>query len=300
MPTSPLPDGPVSGWNHGDVLANGVRLHFVRRGEGPPVVLLHGFPEFWYSWRYQIVALAAAGYAVFAPDLRGYNTSEKVPGVAAYDIDVLVADVVAFVDRCCGGKAFLVGHDWGGIVAWYAAIQHPERFTRLAILNAPHPGPFGRDLFTTDQWIRSLYVLFFQLRGLSEAALRFRNCWLIERVFATEVFNEDAFAHGEVAHYKEAMTRPGALTAALSYYRAAVRRRRRLGTTDPRPIAIPTLVLWGDRDPHLRAGLADGLERWVTDVTVRHFPASGHWIQLDEPDLVSRSLAEFFASTEAS
>lgn len=292
--TTPREMPTVAEWTHEDVHAGSVRLHVVRAGSGPSVVLLHGFPEFWYSWRYQIPALAGAGFSVVAPDQRGYNTSEKPQDVAAYRIDALVADVVALVDRVCGGRAFLVGHDWGGIVAWYAAMRHPDRFAKLAIVNAPHPAAFARDFWTTRQWIHSLYMFLFQLPVLPEALIRARNWKSLERIFERDVSNPDAFGHGEVARYKEAMSRPGALTSALNWYRAAFRHTRLRGTSDVLPMRIPTLLLWGERDQYLRASLTEGLEPWVPDLVVKRYPAAGHWLQLDEPEEVSRELVEFF------
>jgi len=294
---NPAPPSTADGWHHEDVLAGGVRLHVVRAGRGPGVVLLHGFPECWYSWRYQIGALADAGFSVIAPDMRGFNTSEKPHGVRAYEIETLVADVVALVDRTCEGRAFLVGHDWGGIVAWYAAMRHPERFAKLVILNAPHPAAFARDFWTTRQWIHSLYAFLFQVPRLPEALIRARDWRALDEVFRREVYNPDAFAHGEFTHYKEAMGQPGALTSALHYYRAALRRSRRVGVSDVRPIEVPTLLLWGERDPHLRTSLAVGLERWVKDLTVKRVPEAGHWLQLDEPEMVAREMIGFFAAT---
>ncbi len=280
-------------WRHEEVLACGVRLHVVRAGQGKPVVLLHGFPEFWFSWRLQIAALAGAGLHVVAPDMRGYNTSEKPPGVAQYEIGKLVADVVALIDHLGVDKASVVAHDWGGIVAWYLAMWHPERVERLAILNAPHPGAYRRDLFTTDQWRRSWYVAFFQLPWLPEVALRAGNFASLERVFTGDIRTRAAFAHDEVLHYKMAFRHPGALTSAINYYRAAVRRAARGTPEDLRPIMCPTLVLWGERDRYLSPTLASGLEAYVHDLRVELFPEAGHWLQLDEPARVTALLTEF-------
>jgi pimeloyl-ACP methyl ester carboxylesterase len=290
----PIPASTAQEWRHEDIVAGDVRLHVVRAGEGPAVVLLHGFPEFWFSWRYQIGALVDAGFSVVAPDMRGFNTSEKPHGIAAYDIDALVADVVALVDRTCDGRAFLVGHDWGGIVAWYAAMRHPEHFAKLIVINAPHPFPFARDFWTTRQWIHSLYGFLFQVPRLPEALIRARNWRSLDDLFGREVYNPDAFSHGEVGRYKEAMGQPGALTSAIHYYRALSRRWRRLGIADIRPIEIPTLLLWGERDPHLLVSLTEGLESWIADLTVERVAQAGHWLQLDEPELVSRRIGEFF------
>jgi len=295
MTTHPSPPA-AADWTHDDIVAGEVRLHVVRAGTGRPVVLLHGFPEFWFSWRYQIPALAAAGYAAVAPDMRGYNTSEKPHGVAAYGIDALVADVVALVDRIGNGPAFLVGHDWGGIVAWYAAMRHPERFEKLVVLNAPHPATYARDFWTTSQGLRSFYWLLFQLPRLPEALIRARDWRAIDEMFRREVFNTDAFARGEIGRYKEALARPGAITSMVNYYRAIFRHARRVGISDLKPIGIPTLLLWGERDPHLCPSLASGLEPWVTDLTVRRLRGAGHWIQMDEPEVVSNAMLEFFAA----
>jgi len=283
-------------WKHEDVDVGSVRLHLVRAGAGRPVILLHGFPDFWLSWRYQIAALSAAGFEAIAPDLRGYNTSEKPAGVAAYDVDLLVADIVGLADRLCGGRALLVAHDWGGIVAWYAAMQHPERFEKLVVINSPHPAAFARDFWRSEQFLRSFYMFLFQIPRLPEALIRARNFRSLERLYAREVAGRDAFAHGEVELYKRALGQPGALTSALNFYRAAFRRARRTRGSDVAPIRIPTLLLWGDRDPHLRRSLASGLEQWVPDITVRHSPSSGHWLQLDEPDFVSRELIQFLGN----
>ncbi len=282
-------------WTHEDVVAGEVRLHVVKAGAGKPVLLLHGFPEFWFSWRYQIADLAAANFHVVAPDMRGYNTSEKPHGVAAYDIRKLVADVVALIDHLGVEKVSVVAHDWGGIVAWYLAMWHPERVERLAILNAPHPAAYRRDLFTTDQWRRSWYVLFFQLPWLPEAMLRARDFAFIERTLSSDVSNLDAFANNETRQYKAAFKHPGALTSAINYYRGAGRSAARGAIDDVRPIACPTLVVWGERDRYLSPTLANGLEAHVSDLQVRRLPGAGHWVQLDEPGKVSAMLVEFLS-----
>ncbi|MBI5504315.1 MAG: alpha/beta hydrolase [Deltaproteobacteria bacterium] len=287
-------------WRHEEVVACGVRLHVVQAGRGKPVLLLHGFPEFWFSWRLQIAALAGAGLHVVAPDMRGYNTSEKPRGIAEYEISKLVADVVALIDHLGVDEASVVAHDWGGIVAWYLAMWHPERVERLAILNAPHPGAYRRDLFTTDQWRRSWYVAYFQLPWLPEASLRAGNFAFLERVFTGDVRACEAFAHDEVLHYKMAFKHPGALTSAINYYRAAIRRAARGTPEDLRPIVCPTLVLWGERDRYLSPTLANGLETYVHDLRVERFPEAGHWLQLDEPARVTALLTEFLCQSPGS
>src|SRR5262249_33835635 len=154
---------PSEPWAHRHALVGGLRLHYVEAGAGPPVLLLHGFPEFWYSWRHQLPALAGAGFRAWAPDLRGYNESEKPAGVRNYRVRLLVEDVAGLIRHTGAGRATVVGHDWGGVIAWRLAMDRPELVERLVILNAPHPGAFLRELRNPAQWLRSAYVLFFQL-----------------------------------------------------------------------------------------------------------------------------------------
>ncbi|MEW5931062.1 MAG: alpha/beta hydrolase [Gemmatimonadota bacterium] len=280
---------PAEPWTHRDAVVNGVRLHYVEAGEGPLVVLLHGFPEFWYEWRHQIPALAAAGFRVAAPDMRGYNLSDKPEGVDAYRIEPLVEDVAGLVRHLGVERAHLVGHDWGGVVAWYFAMLRPELLDRLAILNAPHPAAFAREIVKPDQMLRSAYAGFFQLPAVPELALRAADFALLERVLRTEPARPGAFTDVDVERYKEAFARPGALTASLNYYRAFAR-----GDKPPvRPVAAPTLLVWGEKDPHLVVRLTEGLEEWVPGIRVERIPEASHWVAADEPELVSRLLAGF-------
>ncbi|HYB99155.1 MAG TPA: alpha/beta fold hydrolase [Candidatus Limnocylindrales bacterium] len=280
-------------WRHEQSLIGGIRLHLVRAGAGSPVILLHGFPDFWFTWRYQLPALAAAGLEAIAPDMRGYNTSEKPAGVASYRIDALVSDVVGIIDHVGAQKAHIVGHDWGGIVAWYVAMHRPERVDRLVISNAPHPATYQRDLFATDQWQRSWYMLFFQIPWLPEAMLRAGNARAIERMIRRHIYNRDAYAHDEALHQKMALLQPGTLTAAINYYRAAMRPSSRRSLQSLRKITAPTMVVWGERDFALRSSLVEGLEPWVADLRVHRLPDAGHWAHLDEPERVSQLLVEF-------
>jgi pimeloyl-ACP methyl ester carboxylesterase len=275
---------------------NGVRLHYVEAGEGPLVVLLHGFPQFWYAWRYQIPALARAGYRVIALDMRGYNLSEKPRGVRHYDVDALAADAAALVQRLDPAGATLIGHDWGGAVAWRAAERHPAAVRRLVILNAPHPATFARELRTPSQLLRSSYILFFQLPWIPELVIRARNFALLGRVLRRDPARPHAFTDEDVRRHKEALARPGALTAALDYYRAAARRPR--GVLDPRGAARveqPALVIWGDRDRYLRPELTRGLERWVPHVRVEHLADASHWVMDDAPERVNELVLRFVA-----
>ncbi len=163
------------GWAHHFASVNGIRLHYVEAGTGPLVILLHGFPEFWYSWRHQLTALSEAGFRVVAPDQRGYNESDKPAGVSAYRIENLTADIAALVRHLGEPSAHIVGHDWGGVVAWHLPLHHPGLVRRLVILNAPHPALFVQALSRPAQLLRSWYIFFFQLPWLPEWALRRRN-----------------------------------------------------------------------------------------------------------------------------
>jgi pimeloyl-ACP methyl ester carboxylesterase len=271
---------------------NGVRLHIVEAGSGPPVLLLHGFPEFWYSWRHQLPALAVAGYRAVAPDLRGYNESDKPPGVASYRSARLVEDVAALIEELGAGPAAVVGHDWGGVVAWLLAMRRPELVRGLVVLNAPHPATFPAELRRARQLFRSWYMFFFQLPWLPEAALRFRDFALLGRTLRRGPARRGAFTEEDIEEYKAAMAKPGALSAATNYYRAAFRFRREEADR-LRPVLGPVLVVWGDRDASLNPHVLDGIDAWAPEARVVHVPRASHWVQNDEPELVNRTLIDF-------
>jgi epoxide hydrolase 4 len=276
-------------WTHREERLNGVRLHRVEAGEGPPVLLLHGFPEFWWGWRRQLPALAGAGFRAVAPDLRGYNFSEKPRGIAAYRMERLAEDAAALIEALGPEPADLVGHDWGGVIAWYTAMLHPGRVRRLVVMNAPHPVAFRRELRRGGQALRSWYAGFFQLPLLPEAALRAAGYRLLDRVFERAAGRPGVFAEEELARYREAAARPGALTSMLHYYRAAVRHPR----PRPRPVPHPTLLLWGERDPALSPRLTRGLGPWVPGLRVHRLPRAGHWVQHEAADEVNDLLVRF-------
>jgi pimeloyl-ACP methyl ester carboxylesterase len=249
---------------------------------GGDVVLLHGFPEFSHSWRHQLPALAAAGFRALAPDLRGYGSSPKPPRVQDYAIDRVAGDVLELVRRECGGRAHIVGHDWGGVVAWWLAMHQPEAVDRLVVLNAPHPAAYLRELRRPAQVLRSWYVLLFQLPWLPEWAIRFDDFAVLRRLF-----RKDA------PRYVEAFRDRRSLTGAINYYRAALRNVGEMLATNGRPVVAPTLVIWGERDRYLVPELASGLERWVPNVRVERFPRASHWVQHEEPGRVNQLIVEF-------
>lgn len=272
-------------WTHREEVVNGIRLHWVEQGRGPLVVLLHGFPEFWYSWRHQIPVLAER-FRVVAPDLRGYNLSEKPK--SGYDVETLTDDVLALVRHLGEERAYVVGHDWGGLLAWVYAIRFPEATHKLAVLNAPHPARFRELVRRPRQFLRSTYVLFFQLPRVPELVLGANRGWLIGRMLRRSAVNKAAFSDEDIARYREAISRRGALTGGLNYYRAA-----RLNRLPPdQTVRVPTLLLWGVHDVALGRELTEGLERWVPDLTVQYLEC-GHWAQQEAPEEVNRALLAF-------
>ena len=271
----------------------GVRLHVRAAGpaDGPLVVLLHGFPEFWYGWRHQIAPLARAGYRVLVPDQRGYNRSDAPADVAAYDLDRLTTDVCHLLDAANRERAHVVGHDWGAMVAWTLAMTHPERIGRLGILNVPHPHVFRRTLRTSPrQLLRSLYALFFQLPRLPEWLLG-RNdgqglAWLLRASS-----RPDTFDASDLAAYRRTWRRPGRLRGMLHWYRAAVRRALR-GDHPDAHIDVPTLVLWGAQDVALTRQMAAPSAELCSDGRLVVLEEATHWVQHDAPDTVTRHLLD--------
>lgn len=282
--------------SHRTAEVNGIRLHYVEAGAGPRVILLHGFPEFWYSWRNQIPLLAAAGFRPIALDLRGYNASDRPPHVADYRVRTLVDDVAGVLRATGPGPVFLVGHDWGGVIAWRLAALHPELIERLAILNAPHPAAYQAVLRRgPGQWLRSWYILLFQIPGVAERVLRAYDFAILARAWKRQPRRASAFTDDDIAEYKKALSAPGGLTAPLNYYRAALRYARDLNGP-PQTIRVPTLVVWGMRDPYLSPALVEDLVRWVPDLRVVRIDDASHWVQHDAPQRVGELLIEHFGN----
>jgi pimeloyl-ACP methyl ester carboxylesterase len=281
---------------HGYAELDTVRLHYVEAGSGPLVVLLHGFPEFWFAWRAQIDALAAAGFRVVAPDMRGYNLSSKPAGVAPYALPLLAADVRDLIAERGSDDARLAGHDWGGLVAWATAAQHPASIARLAILNMPHPRRMLEGLRTAQQLRKSWYVLGLQLPWLPERLLSLRRFQALRGPLEHDA-RAGAFSPADIDRYVEAWSQPGALPAMLGYYRATIRARLRREPEPPSRVTAPTLVIWGERDRHLGSELAEPHAADVPNLErVVRVPTASHWVAHDEPELVSRLLIEFFGT----
>jgi epoxide hydrolase 4 len=272
-----------------------VRLHYVEAGEGPLVVLLHGFPEFWFSWRFQLPALAASGFRVVAPDMRGYNRSSRPLIVRAYDIDRLAGDVRDLVHERGADSACLAGHDWGAAVAWATAMNHPQVVSRLAILNVPHPRRLMQGLRRPRQLLKSWYMFFFQLPWLPERMAR-AGRWRAFRYGFEHDARPGAFAPGDIDRYVDAWSQPGAATAMINYYRAVFRQSPRRAEARIRTVTAPTLVIWGERDRYLGAELADPDPADVPNLErVVRLPDASHWVQHDQPERVTQLLVEFFS-----
>lgn len=276
------------------IAANGIELNVATAGpaSGPLVLLLHGFPEFWYGWRRQIPHLAAAGLRVWAPDQRGYGASDKPAPLEAYGIDTLAADVVGLIDAAGAQQAFLVGHDWGAAIAWWVALRYPERLERLAILNGPHPAVMRAMLRRSPaQWLRSSYMLFFQLPRLPEALARAGN-WRALAETMRRTSRPGTFGAAELARYRAAWSQPGAIGAMLNWYRAMARRPPR------RPpdwrVRVPTLIVWGAEDAFLRASMARESLGWCERGRLELLAAS-HWVQHEEPARVNVLLESWLA-----
>ena len=272
---------------------NGLVLHWVEAGPatGPLVILLHGFPEFWWAWRHQITPLAKQGYRVVALDMRGYNLSEAPEGIPAYRLDRLVSDIVALADFHQAGRFYLVGHDWGGIVAWSVAASHPERLERLAIMSAPHPGQglWKSALKHPSQMIRSSYVALFQLPWLPEAALK-KLEFASLRATLKASSRPATFCASDLQRYVGAWSRPGKLTAMLNYYRAL---RQRSTYQSPERIKPPVLILWGEKDTFLERHLAQSALKLCNDGHLEIVGQTTHWLHLEAPDRVTSLLKQF-------
>ncbi|MGD8462892.1 MAG: alpha/beta hydrolase [Anaerolineae bacterium] len=276
---------------------NGLRLHAVLAGpeDGPLAVLLHGFPECWYSWRHQIAALGEAGYRVVAADQRGYNLSDKPPGVASYQIDHITADILGLIHAMGYEQATLVAHDWGGVAAWHFAMDYPQIVDRLVVMNAPHPVAFARELRNNrSQQLKSWYVAAFQLPWLPETLLALSPRATTRLFLRRTAVRPGAFSDADLEVMAAALAQPGAMPAMIHWYRAALRypaaRRSQV-------IACPTLLIWAEDDVALGLELTHGLARWVPDLQIHTIPGCGHWVQNEMPQEVNAQLLAFLAET---
>lgn len=272
--------------------ADGLDLHVDVTGDGPPVILLHGFPESGHSWRRQIGPLAEAGYSAWVPNLRGYPPSAVSPRQGDYHLRHLAADVAAIARASGHARAHVVGHDWGGIVAWTFAGLYPALLDRLVIMNAPHMALFGKKVWTSSQGLRSLYAAFFQLPLLPEAVLSAGDYGIVRKMFASLPLQKNAFGRDDIQHYVNTLSRPGALKAALDYYRENMRSDSMALAASVRTDA-ETLVIWGEKDPALGVFLLSGLARYAPRVRIHRIATASHWVQNEAPAEVNQALLQF-------
>jgi pimeloyl-ACP methyl ester carboxylesterase len=267
---------------------NGITLNVAEAGpdDGPLVVLLHGFPEFWFGWRDQIAPLAAAGFHVVLPDQRGYNLSDKPTGVPSYDLDVLADDVVALARHYTQEPFRLVGHDWGAVAAWWAATRHAHALRTLCVLNCPHPTVW-RDAMESDPVQRraSRYVRAFALPWLPERLMRSGNYRALVGAIRGA---RRAVGDAEIEEYRKAWRQPGALTAMVNWYRAFLKRKPT--PVAPASIAVPVHIIWGEQDPYALPALARASKALCADATLTMLPDATHWVAHDDPDRVNALL----------
>ena len=286
-----------AGWKSEHRTINGLSLHVVEAGPpaGPLLLLLHGFPEFWWAWRHQITPFAEAGYHVVVPDMRGYNTSDAPQDIADYRLDTLVADVVALADSCRADRFSLVSHDWGGIVAWGVGASHSQRLKRLVIMDAPHPDLWAEQaLKHPTQALRSSYVALFQLLWLPEATLGALDFAGLRAMIETTA-RPDAIKPGEMEHYTQAWGHPGSLRAMLNYYRAL---REREKPDQPARIRAPTFLLWGENDVFLEHSVARAALELCDQGQLSIIQGTTHWLHLEEPERVNAEILHFLSRND--
>lgn len=255
------------------------------------MLFLHGFPEFWYSWRHQIPEFAK-DYKVVAIDLRGYNDSDKPTDSTAYSMPEFVKDVQGVIAGLGYEKCVLVGHDWGGAIAWSFAYTHPEMVERLIVLNMPHPAKFAEGLRTPQQLLRSWYIFFFQLPFLPELLIQLNDYQALEQAFQGMAKNKNAFTLADIEAYKNAIAKPGVLTAAVNYYRNVLQ----LGSflqSSWNVLEVPVLMIWGEDDMPLGKELSYGTEQYVRDFQIKYLFNCSHWVQQEQPQLVNQYMHKF-------
>lgn len=281
-------------WQHRYILVNGIRMHYVEHGNGPLVILMHGFPEFWYSWRYQIPALAQAGFRVVAVDMRGYNETDSPQEVSAYKAETLTQDIADLVHALGETKAHIVGHDWGGGVAWNLAKHHPEVIDKLVVMNCPIPAILSQHLRSNfTQLKKSWYMFFFQIPGLPEKAMGKDLGSYLAKAFRGWAYNKDNFKREDIAQYVEAFEKSG-LTGPMNYYRAALREGLKKENRTVKPIDVDTLLIWGEGDKALGKELTYNMEQYFTkDFQLKYIPNCSHWVQNDAPEQVNEYLIDF-------
>jgi pimeloyl-ACP methyl ester carboxylesterase len=282
---------------------NGIRLHYVSVGKGKLIMFVHGFPEFWYEWEKQLIEFGQ-DYQAVAPDLRGYNLSSKPSDVEKYHVKYLIEDLRALADNLGHEKFIMVGHDWGGGVAWSAAMRHPELLEKLVIINSPHPAVFARELLNNpDQQKASQYML--MLRSAEAERVLSENNFARLSDVLVQFGSKWEMSEERRLKYIDAWSQPGALTGSLNYYRASplypptsTEDKEQIKSILNLPkemlaVRVPTLVIWGEQDRALLTGNLDGLEEYIEDLTLKRIPDGTHWVIHEQPELVNTLIREF-------
>jgi pimeloyl-ACP methyl ester carboxylesterase len=278
--------------NFQKIATNGIHFHAAMAGpeDGEPVFLLHGFPDAWFGWEAQIGPLVEVGFRVIVPDQRGYNLSDKPDGIAGYQMDTLVKDILGLADTLGYERFYLAGHDFGAMVCWNLALANPERIKRMVIANVPHPQVMSSYLRThIQQMLKSWYAIFFQIPGLPEWVVK-RNNWR----FLISAMPDD-LSEEERDRHRMAWNQPGAMTGMMNWYRAFFRTPKR--TTQISTIPVPTLILWGKQDPHLSYEMAELSIKLCDDGQLITFDNATHWVLRDESEAVSQHMVEFFTAS---
>ena len=290
---------PNSGITLRFIEAGGIRFELAEAGQGDRLALcLHGFPELNYSWRFQMPLLAAKGWRVWAPNLRGYGATSRPEGVRAYALDHLTEDVAALIDASGAKDVMLIAHDWGAIIAWAFAIRKLRPLSRLVIMNVPHPMVGLREIKHWRQLRRSWYIYFFQLPWLPERMLGGKGAKGIKGAFYNMAVDKSRFGRDVLQTYADAALRPGAIHAMINYYRALIRHRSSIDLGDGR-IETPTLMVWGEEDSALNIECTTGTEQWVPNFTLHRLPGVSHWVQQEAPEAVNTILAEWLDTPKA-
>ncbi|PSB11901.1 epoxide hydrolase [Pleurocapsa sp. CCALA 161] len=281
----------MNNWQHKSIKTNGINLHYVSQGSGKLMLMLHGFPEFWYSWRHQIKEFAS-DYHTVALDLRGYNDSDKPAEQSAYQMSEFIQDIKGVITGLGYADCILVAHDWGGAIAWNFAYAYPTMVEKLIVLNIPHPAKFAQGLRTPEQLLKSWYILAFQLPFLPEFLLQLNDYQAIKEAFSGMAINKTAFSEADLNAYRDAAAKPGALRAMVNYYRNVF---PLLFNNEPewQILAVPTLTIWGEADTALGKELTYGTEAYVSNWQIKYIPHCSHWVQQEQPALVNAYIWEF-------
>jgi epoxide hydrolase 4 len=287
-------------------LRSGLNMRVARCGPttAPLIVMLHGFPECWYSWRHQMRAFSDS-FDCVAVEMRGYGETDAPRGRSNYTLDKLVGDVAELIEARGRKQAIVIGHDWGGGVAWATAMMRPDVVERLVVMNCPHLKRFSEELRRNPrQMLKSWYMLFFQIPALPEALLRSKNYAILDRSMRENAAQKDAFSAADLAYFHDAFRNPYSITAAINYYRANVRSgfMARAGENNwiDRKIAAPTLVIWGEQDFALGKELTYNMEPlFAGPFELKYIPDAGHWVQQERPEQVNEYLRPFLAQALA-